>query len=377
VRYQPIPDLTLRANFNQSFRSPTPFNLFAPTAQNFPVVFDPVNNAVLQPPGGVFQFGNAALVPEKTDSYSAGFVYTPKWLPGFTITADWYQLNTRDLILPAAQAAQVFLTLEIVDPDGGGGGAVGITRNADGTLNTIDAATVNAGKRMVQGIDTTATYEVPTQNWGTFTFSGGWNHFITWKAQPLSGFDDINFLGDFQATQPLAPGGIPFNKAFLRFEWAGTKGWMNGLDFVATGNYIGDMNDDPNFIALNGVTNPAPGRGGTLTNPEFPFHHRISDYETLDMQLSYEFRKPQMEAASAGYSKDAKDGKNAMSQVAGVENNGSIWQRMLWGTKLTVGVNNVFDRYPPTVLGAFNDNYDTSNYSIRNRYYYISLNKKF
>ncbi|MDQ6912120.1 MAG: TonB-dependent receptor [Verrucomicrobiota bacterium] len=376
VRYQPMPDLTLRANFNQSFLTPTPFQLFAPTAQNFPVVFDPVNNAVLQPPGGVFQFGNPALIPEKTDSYSAGLVYTPKWLPGFTLTADWYQLNTRDLLLPAAQAAQVFLTLGITDPDGAGGGAVGISRNDDGTLNAIDAATVNAGKRMVQGMDITTTYEIPTQNWGTFTLSGGWNHFFTWKAQPLSGYDDINFLGDFQATQPLAPGGIPFNKAFLRFEWAGTKGWMKGLDFVATGNYIGDLEDDPNFIALNAVTDPAPGRGGTATNPSFPFHHRISDYETLDMQLSYEFLKPEMQAAAGGYSKDAKDAKSQGNDAAGVENS-SIWQRMLWNTKVTVGVNNAFDRYPPTVLGAFNDNYDTSNYTIRNRYWYVSLTKKF
>ena len=28
-------------------------------------------------------------------------------------------------------------------------------------------------------------------------------------------------------------------------------------------------------------------------------------------------------------------------------------------------------------LGAFNDNYDTSLYSIRNRYYYVGINKKF
>ncbi len=373
VRYQPMPDLTLRANFNQSFRSPTPFSLFAPTAQNFPLVADPVTGGVLQPPGGVFQFGNPALVPEKTDSYSAGLVYTPKWLPGFTITADWYQLNTRDLILPAAQAAQVFLTLGIVDPDGAGGGAVGITRNGDGTLNAIDSATVNAGKRMVQGMDVTTTYEVPTQNWGTFTFSGGWNHFFTWKAEPLGGFGDANFLGDFSATLPLAPGGIPFNKAFLRFEWAGTKGWMKGLDFVATGNYIGDLQDDGNFILGN---NNVPGREGTLANPNFLLGHRISDYETLDLQLSYEFLKPEMQAAAGGYSKDAKDAKSMGKEVAGVENS-SIWQRMLWNTKVTLGVNNAFDRYPPTALGAFNDNYDTSNYSIRNRYWYVSLTKKF
>ena len=36
-----------------------------------------------------------------------------------------------------------------------------------------------------------------------------------------------------------------------------------------------------------------------------------------------------------------------------------------------------FDRNPPTVLGAFNDNDDTSLYNIRNRYDYVSLAKKF
>jgi outer membrane receptor protein involved in Fe transport len=64
------------------------------------------------------------------------------------------------------------------------------------------------------------------------------------------------------------------------------------------------------------------------------------------------------------------------SDVAGVEQ-GSFFQRMLWGTKLTTGVVNLFDRRPPTVLGAFNDNYDTSLYSIRNRYYYVQISKKF
>ncbi|MBA2269554.1 MAG: hypothetical protein H0W20_03025, partial [Chthoniobacterales bacterium] len=54
-----------------------------------------------------------------------------------------------------------------------------------------------------------------------------------------------------------------------------------------------------------------------------------------------------------------------------------FFQRMLWGTSIRVGVVNAFDRQPPTVLGAFNDNYDTSLYSIRNRYYYVGINKKF
>ncbi|MEY2498363.1 MAG: iron complex outerrane recepter protein, partial [Verrucomicrobiota bacterium] len=384
LRYQPIPDLTMRASWGQSFRSPTPSSLFDPVSQNFPVLFDPIIGNTLQPPEGVWQGGNTALKPEKSDAYTAGLVYTPKWLPGFTMTADWYQVFTTDLILTPANFAQVLLSGNVLDPDGFGNGsgtidgpggpADGVTRFDTGTLQAVDADFGNAGKRFVQGLDVTAVYEIPTERWGKFTFSGGWNHFFTWKAQanPSAGYHD--FLGDFSTTIPLAPGGIPFNRAFVRSEWE----WRH-LDFIATANYVGDYFDDPSFIkqedgVLQGLV---PGRPGTLPPPvaqnTFKFSRRVTSYITLDLQLSYEFVKPAAEAPPT-YAKDSKDNKNAPVTEAA---SASIWQRMLWGTKLTVGCNDVFDRQPPSVLGAFNDNYDTSNYSIRNRYWYVSLSKKF
>jgi iron complex outermembrane receptor protein len=373
IRYQPIPDLTLRAGWNQSFRSPTPSSLFDPVSQNFPVIFDPVIGVTLQPPDGVWQGGNPNLVPEKTDTYTAGLVYTPKWLPGFTMTVDWYQIFTRDLLLSPAANAQALLSLGTIDPDGCGNGshsdpscdggpADGITRFDNGTLDAVDADWGNAGKRLVQGVDVTAVYEIPTERWGKFTFSGGYNHFFTWKAEPVSGVGTHDFLGDYNnGTFPLAPGGIPFNKAFIRGEWE----WHH-FDFVATGNYIGDYEDDPAFLLRNPII------GGGPSGAKYLRHRRVTSYITLDMQLSYEFVKPPTEPAP--YVKESKDSKNAAVTEATTP---SIWQRILWGTRLTVGVNNAFDRQPPSVLGAFNDNYDTSNYSIRNRYYYVSLNKKF
>jgi iron complex outermembrane receptor protein len=379
IRYQPIADLTLRASWGQSFRSPSPDTLFNPGAQNFPVLFDPLFGNTFQP--AVQQTGNAAVQPEKTDAYSAGIVWTPKFIPGFTMTLDVYQLFTRDLILGSANFAQVMLTANavsssgnppfndgaFVDPDdcqaNGGGPALGVTRDpVSGSADCIDSHSVNAGKRLVEGMDLTAVYEIPTERFGKFTFSGGWNHFFIWKAEPFAGLGTHNFLGDYNnGTIPLAPGGIPFNKAFLRGEWE----W-NHFDFIATANYIGDYEDDPSFILGNTVTNPGAG------DPTFALHRRVTSWTTLDLQLAYEWVKPAVEPAP--YVKESKDGKNAPVTEA---TTASIWQRMLWGTKLTVGVNNVFDRSPPIVLGAFNDNYDTSNYSIRGRYYYVSLSKKF
>ena len=381
VRYQPISDLTLRGSWGQSFLSPNPTQLFNPVTQNAPVLFDPVNSVTLQPIDGVFQAGNPSLTPEQTDSYTAGLVYSPKFVAGLTLTVDWYQAYTKNLILPAANAAQVLVSQGVVDPDGfgNGGGTTagpggpgnGITRDSSGTLIAVDADVLNAGFRLVQGLDVTTVYQIPTQNLGQFTISGGWNHFFTWKAQPGVG-DAHNFLGDFSAAFPLAPGSIPFNKAFLRAEWE----WK-GFDFIATGNYISDIDDDPNFIFGNTLV---AGDPGTINSPNFVLHRRISDYETLDLQLSYEWTKPvepEPLAPPPAYSKDAKDAQPISNVAVGGAESSSIWQRLLWNTKVTVGVNNAFDRQPPSVLGAFNDNYDTSLYSIRDRYYYISLTKKF
>jgi iron complex outermembrane receptor protein len=356
LRYQPIADITLRASWGQSFLSPSPANLFDPPLQDFPQLFDPVIGVTLQPPGAVSRSGNPAVLPEKTDSYSAGIVWTPKFFPGFTMTADWYQLFTTSLILSGDNFAQVLLSTNQVAPfntdnDCGRANDIGIIRFADGTLDCINSQVGNAGKRNVQGLDVTAVYELPTDNWGKFTFSGGWNHFFTWKAQPGTGVFN-SFLGNYNnGTLPLAPGAIPWNKGFLRSEWE----WHH-FDFVATGNYTGDFRDDP---AFDSIVRDAP--------------RNVPSYITLDMQLSYEWVKPAVEAPPT-YAKDAKDSKHTMTTEAATS---SIWQRMLWGTKLTVGVNDAFDRQPPSVIGAFNDNYDTSLYSIRNRYWYVSLTKKF
>jgi iron complex outermembrane receptor protein len=366
LRYQPIADLTFRVSWGQSFRSPSPNELFTPVFQNFPQVFDPVRMETLQPPLGVWEGGNATLIPETTDAYSAGIVWTPKFIPGFTMTLDVYQLFTTNLVLDADSFAQVLLTTGVVDPDGcglgvnaGSGAGLGITRGPNeadgrpGQVQCIDSGFGNAGKRFVEGLDLTAVYELPTERWGKFTFSGGWNHFFSWKAQPGVGSPTTSFLGNYNnGTLPLAPGAIPWNKGFLRGEWE----WRH-FDFIATGNYVGDFRDDPSFDNVNFVR----------TEPR-----NVPSYITLDLQLSYEFVKPPVEPAP--YVKESKDSKSVPVTEAATA---SIWQRMLWGTRLSVGVNDVFDRQPPSVIGAFNDNYDTSLYSIRNRYWYVSLTKKF
>jgi iron complex outermembrane receptor protein len=366
IRYQLIPDLLLRGTWGQSFRSPTPGDLFTPVFQDFLLLFDPVTASLIFPVDVLFG-GNTELKPEKTETWTAGLVYSPKFVPGFTFTADWYQVFTRDLIVAGADYAQVLLIADPFNP--------AIHRDEFNNVVFIEALNHNAGKRLVQGLDVTAVYRLPTTNFGQFTFTLGWNHFFTWKAEPIAGLGTHNFLGDYNTgTLPLAPGAIPFNKGFLRFEWEYKLGPGN-VDFVAQSNYIGDFEDDPQLILGNEVVAQNPG---TRIEPNWVLHRRVTDYMTLDLQASYEFVRPQVEAPVPGYNKEGKDfksplGKQPVTAVA----ESSFWRRMLGGTKVTAGVINAFDRNPPTVLGAFNDNYDTSLYTIRNRFWYVALSKKF
>jgi iron complex outermembrane receptor protein len=392
VGWRPIPDLLLRGTYGTSFRSPRPSELFFPTFQDFPVVFDPATRNTLQPPEGVWERGNVDLKPEETTNWTAGLVYSPKFVPGFTVTADWYQIYTTNVIVNAADFSQVLLSQGVVDTDGYGnasgyvdidgpfvgqvgGPALGITRDRFGNLLAIDSASGNAGVRFVQGLDVQMNYELPTTNFGKFTFTLGYNHFFTWKISPGPGLPFNDFLGNYNnGTLPLAPGAVPWNKGFARGEWEYKLGPGN-LDFVAQVNYIGSFIDDGGFFH---PLDQEDLNAGTGLPPSWKFNRKVTSYITLDLQASYEFVRPPMEAPVPGYSKEGKDfksplGKQPVTPVA----EASIWQRMLWGTKITAGVVNAFDRQPPTVLGAFNDNYDTSLYSIRDRFWYVALSKKF
>ncbi len=364
IRLQPIQDLTLRGSWGKSFASPGYGALFSPVTQNFPQINDPFRGVVIQPPDGVFQKGNASLQPEKTDTYTAGLVYTPAFFKGFTMTVDYYQINTSSLILGPSSFAQLITTLNArngsfgITADQFRAGVIGVYRDS-GDLRGINSQFSNSGKRLVEGLDMTATYELPTTAWGKFTWTLGWNHFFRWKAEAVTGLGATNFRGGNYTALPLAPGAIPNNKGFFRTEWE-----YRNFNFVATTNYIDGYHNDGSFINGNAQI------GGTDANPVYRLVRNSREYITLDVQASYEFKKP---TNVATYSKDGKGVRTQVAQTTG----GSFSQKLLWGTKLKVGVNNVFDTPPPYDPAAFNDNYDTNSFSIRNRYYYVGVNKKF
>ena len=54
-------------------------------------------------------------------------------------------------------------------------------------------------------------------------------------------------------------------------------------------------------------------------------------------------------------------------------------RRRAWlnNTTITLGMQNVFDADPPFVAGAFGNNYDESLATIKGRFWYVQLRKRF
>ena len=128
--WAPVEDIRFRGNYAVSVRAPTQFDLFAQPGQNFGSIGDPCDvvnrsngtstrdanctaagiaagfvNAPARASSTAFSIGgNPLLTEERSKSITAGVVLTPRFVPGLTITADYYDIEISDVIgAPSAQ----------------------------------------------------------------------------------------------------------------------------------------------------------------------------------------------------------------------------------------------------------------------------------
>ncbi len=123
AEYAPTEDLRFRANYGRGVRAPNLSELYSPAGQNFaPGFLDPCSadnlgrgtqfRAANCAAAGIpttynYQYvqsleivsgGNENLNVEKSDSYTYGAVFTPRWVPGLTLTVDYYNIKVKDVI---------------------------------------------------------------------------------------------------------------------------------------------------------------------------------------------------------------------------------------------------------------------------------------
>jgi iron complex outermembrane receptor protein len=132
VRWRPVDGLLVRATYAEGFRAPSINDLYGGIGGSFESYTDPcsvgvegsVNGNAACNAAGVpvgyrqlgqgnvpctttpcqtnFQFlsgSNDALLPETAESWTAGIVWSPKWVDGLTLSLDWYKVELTDTIV--------------------------------------------------------------------------------------------------------------------------------------------------------------------------------------------------------------------------------------------------------------------------------------
>jgi iron complex outermembrane receptor protein len=324
--WQPFDDsCTIRATWGEGFKLPTIGVLVAnsgPPLEGVIDVFDPVNREFVSELPITF-LPNHNLQPEDSRTFSAGVVYTPKYVPGLTLTVDLWNIENSGWINPNPDPAAIITTIE----SGHGAPGESVTRDANGHLTHVaflDAR--NSGTQKVRGVDFALVYELPTSV-GTFRST-----------------TDVTFLDSFQFA--FDPGekehelrGLPTDgfsdDAYLQWKGQSRLEWTwNRFDAGITAHYWDGFHE----IKLKGN------------------RHWVSQTWLFDLQASYEFETH----SSSNWSER-------------LHNGWPTWRYLLDHTKLTVGVNNLFDHDPP----HSNDNFPRYIYDTTGRFIYGSVTKGF
>ena len=380
VRWQPLDPkwigaLTLRGSYSEAFHAPTLPDLTPAGSEGTGEVRDPRG---LTPPGTsvvIIQGGNPNLKPEVAYEWTYGAVYSPKWIKGLTLSADFWHIDLRSI--DSFVDAQFIIDFEHSFP-----GLVSRDPTT-GAITEVRNPSLNLTRAIVEGLDYEAIYVLDSSIFGhgdvgrlTFTLNGTYLSRFEFQATPVS--KRIGLSGEFVNGASFT-GSLPHNRAYASVFYDGPAGtWLAGFDTGTTVHYTGQYEDGN--IDLTGSSKPQMPRSGPL-----PWRARkVREWITLDLIASYTFNLPAPAAAEVpGLAKDGgksvkmDDKEKNVMPISTAEYNPCGWRAWLNNTTISLGMQNVFDADPPFVALARGNNYDTSLATVKGRFWYVQLKKRF
>jgi iron complex outermembrane recepter protein len=398
VRWQPLDPkyigaVTLRGSYTEAFHAPNLSELAPAGSQNFPAVSDPFSplteNQVEERVSG-----NPFLHPEVAYEWTYGIVYSPKWIKGLTLSADWWHIDMRDIV--ATRGAQAIIEANPpTNPDGSQNGPL-VFRSPSGIPGVNGPVTLvldpnqNLAGAIFEGLDYEAIYILDSSIFGhgdfgrlTSTVNGTWLSRAEFQADANSHRFGIN--GSFQPTAFTLTNSLPWHRANFSIFYDGPADtWAAGLDVGAVVHWTSQYEDDN--ISLTGAPKLQQPRSGPLGGGNEVRARKVSAWTTFDLILNYTFNLPPPAPAEVpGFAKDG--GKNVRSGKDGKEKNVvpvstaeygcSNWKWWLNNTTITLGMQNVLDEDPPFVAGSFENGYDEQLATIKGRFWYVGLKKRF
>ncbi len=390
VRWQPLDPkwigvLTLRGSYSEAFHAPTLNELSPISSQSFPAVVDPFSS---QTERQIEQriLGNPNLHPEVAYEWTYGAVYSPTWFKGLTLSADWWHIDMRDIV--------TFLGAQFIISNNIPGLVVRAPSTIPGELGPVllvSDPNENLAGAIFEGLDYEAIYVLDSSIFGhgdfgrlTATVNGTYLSRAELQVRPNT--KRFGIAGEFLSTSFTLTNSLPRHRAnFSLFYDGPADTWLGGLDVGAVVHFISDYNDDNIDLTASPKSN-MPITGGPNNPSVYPFRARnVDSWVTLDLIASYTFNLPPPALAEVpGFAKDGgknvrmKDGKEKqVLPVSTAEYGCSNWKWWLNNVTISAGLQNVTDEDPPFVAGSFENGYDESLATIKGRFWYVQLKKRF
>ena len=329
VQYAPIHDLLIRGSFDRAIRAPNIIELYTPDSVTATSVVasdpcaGPVPNAsaaacahshvsaaqyghIAQCPAGqcaTLLGGNPDLAPEKANTLSYGFTYSPSYLSGFSASLDYYKILLKQQITDVPQN----ITLNNCLSSGLAVFCDNVVRTPQGALfgttiaggGYIKATNVNIASSEASGIDMQLAYHWDIGKWGKMmaTMSGTWVQNNT--SQPIPTQLPYNCAGLFGPTCQTV---TPRWRSTTRISWQTPENLLVSVQW----RYIGSTNLDNNT------------------------------------------GNPQLLSTAQGYGPGVYDSFDARMPNISYIDLSAIWD-VSKHLSLRAGINNLFDKDPPSI----------------------------
>jgi iron complex outermembrane recepter protein len=325
--YRPVHALTLRTSYGTVFRAPPIAALYEANVTDEASFFDPCGNspspevaancAAAGVPGGSYvqpeddtfnrvSGGNRDLQPEQGHSASGGFTYAPTAVNGLQMSVDYWLTKLDDVIVLEPDPQNY---ADACAYEGAKAACSRITRNADGSVDTVDLRHANGASLTASGYDFDLGY-VTSLAGGSLSGRASATYMSQFDFQPVQGASSYNAVG---WDAPF--GAMPRLRGLGYVEYA-RDGWS--ISYQA--QYIGHMKE---YIYPD-----------TLPPDQYVGWHQIDARWYQDLRFQY--------------SSDM-------------------------GPTLALAINNLGGTDPPRVIYANGANTDMAAYPLLGRTYYVQL----
>jgi outer membrane receptor protein involved in Fe transport len=315
--FAPVRDIRFRASYNRAVRAPNIQELFAPQVTALDGNTDPcsghaitagaadagcraqglrVGQFVPGNPSGQYNGllgGVATLQPEIADTYTAGVVLQPRFIPRLAITVDYYNIKIRNAIQKVGADVILNVCAQTVNPTFCGlvhrDTSGSIWRSADGFVTDLNR---NIGGFATRGIDIGAAYSMGLGRLGNLSFNATGTYLISLITNTgvSAPYDCAGFYGLVCSGGGTLSGPNPKWRHKMRVTWNGPDGIGLSLQWRYLEHVAVDVSSTQS--ALTGPFSPFIAKIPSQSYFDLALTARLGDHYNFRLGVNNLFDKP-------------------------------------------------------------------------------------